>query len=110
MVVRVCDVQVATGVDGNSGWRIELGCGRGSAVSAVAFDARSGYGADDAARRNFANNVIICVRNVEIAVGVIGDGGGVGEGSRGAGDGIGGAPRSDGQDSLRLQGSGDGKE
>jgi len=81
MVVRVGDIDISVGVYGYPGGGVERGGGGWAAVAAVAFRRfRTGDYSDDAGLGDLADDVVLGVGEVEVAVGVEGDGAGVCQG------------------------------
>ena len=74
VVVGVGDVEVSGRIDGERGGRIQGRGGGEASVAAVALDPVAGDGGDDAAGAYFPDNVVPGLSEVEIAIGVEGDG------------------------------------
>src|ERR1700722_20396296 len=81
--MRVGDVEVAGGVDGDAGGRIEIGGGCGCAVASITLDSSAGDNRDRAGTRYFADDVIPGVGKVEVAALVVGKAAGIGNCRRG---------------------------
>lgn len=80
MVERIGGVDDGCAVDGDADRHIQLGVDPGAAVAGEPWGSIAGDGADDAGRSDFAGPVIALVGDVEVAVEIDGDIGGVKEG------------------------------
>ena len=76
MVVGVCNVEVVGCVENEALGRVKLGSGGWACVAGPALGAGTGDGGEDASGVEFADDVVGCLCDLEIALGVEDDGGG----------------------------------
>jgi len=116
VVVRIRDVNVAVGIDGDAGGRVEHGTGGGGSIAAIALFAVARDGGDHACGGDLANHIVVGVCDVEVAAAVVCDRAGRGKSraggssavagvtsGAGAGHRRGGSTGSDPQDGLTIK-------